>query len=153
MTNHWEDIKNANVVLVMGGNAAEAHPCGFKWVIEAKIRQQGQADRGRSALHAHGLGGRRLRADPRRAPTSPSSAASSATCSANDKIQHEYVKAYTNASFIVSEDFGFEDGLFSGYDAEKRDYDKSSWDYELDEKGFAKVDPTLQHPRCVLPAA
>jgi anaerobic selenocysteine-containing dehydrogenase len=21
----------------MGGNAAEAHPCGFKWVIEAKI--------------------------------------------------------------------------------------------------------------------
>jgi len=37
MTNTWQDIKNANVVLVMGGNAAEAHPCGFKWVIEAKI--------------------------------------------------------------------------------------------------------------------
>jgi anaerobic selenocysteine-containing dehydrogenase len=37
MTNTWQDIKNANVVIVMGGNAAEAHPCGFKWVIEAKI--------------------------------------------------------------------------------------------------------------------
>ena len=37
MTNTWQDIKNANVVVVMGGNAAEAHPCGFKWVIEAKI--------------------------------------------------------------------------------------------------------------------
>jgi len=36
MTNHWVDIKNADVVLIMGGNAAEAHPCGFKWVIEAK---------------------------------------------------------------------------------------------------------------------
>ncbi len=29
MTNHWVDIKNANVVVVMGGNAAEAHPVGF----------------------------------------------------------------------------------------------------------------------------
>ena len=36
MTNHWVDIKNADLVLIMGGNAAEAHPCGFKWVIEAK---------------------------------------------------------------------------------------------------------------------
>ena len=26
------------VVLVMGGNAAEAHPCGFKWVTEAKAQ-------------------------------------------------------------------------------------------------------------------
>ena len=36
MTNHWTDIKNADVVLIMGGNAAEAHPCGFKWVVEPK---------------------------------------------------------------------------------------------------------------------
>ena len=36
MTNHWVDLKNADLILVMGGNAAEAHPCGFKWVIEAK---------------------------------------------------------------------------------------------------------------------
>ena len=36
MTNHWVDIKNADVILVMGGNAAEAHPCGFKWVTEAQ---------------------------------------------------------------------------------------------------------------------
>jgi formate dehydrogenase major subunit len=26
MTNTWTDIANANLVLVMGGNAAEAHP-------------------------------------------------------------------------------------------------------------------------------
>jgi hypothetical protein len=36
MTNHWVDLKNSDLVIVMGGNAAEAHPCGFKWVIEAK---------------------------------------------------------------------------------------------------------------------
>ena len=36
MTNPWTDIKNTDLVVVMGGNAAEAHPCGFKWVTEAK---------------------------------------------------------------------------------------------------------------------
>ena len=40
MTNHWSDIKNADVVLIMGGNAAEAHPCGFKWVTEAKAKNK-----------------------------------------------------------------------------------------------------------------
>ena len=36
-----------------------------------------------------------------------------------DAIQHEYVRAYTNAGLIVKEGFGFEDGLFTGYDEEK----------------------------------
>ncbi len=36
MTNLWADIKNTDLVIIMGGNAAEAHPCGFKWVTEAK---------------------------------------------------------------------------------------------------------------------
>ena len=35
MTNHWVDIKNADVILIMGGNAAEAQPCGFQWVTGA----------------------------------------------------------------------------------------------------------------------
>ncbi len=35
MTNHWVDIKNTDLAIIMGGNAAEAHPCGFKWVTEA----------------------------------------------------------------------------------------------------------------------
>ena len=37
MTNNWVDIKNANLVLIMGGNAAEAHPCGFKWVTPGSV--------------------------------------------------------------------------------------------------------------------
>src|SRR5437879_13056236 len=36
MTNGWVDIKNADVILAMGANPAENHPCGFKWTIEAK---------------------------------------------------------------------------------------------------------------------
>ncbi|EHC43396.1 formate dehydrogenase, partial [Salmonella enterica subsp. enterica serovar Give str. S5-487] len=67
----------------------------------------------------------------------------------NEKYNREYTEAYTNASLIVREDFGFDDGLFTGYDADKRQYDKTSWHYELDENGFAKRDTTLQHPRCV----
>ncbi|MDG0835565.1 formate dehydrogenase-N subunit alpha [Pelomonas saccharophila] len=149
MTNHWVDIKNADVVLIMGGNAAEAHPCGFKWVIEAK----------------HHNKARLVVVDPRFTRSAamsdyyaPIRAGSDIAflggvinyLLSNDKIQHEYVKNYTNASFIVGEDYKFEDGIFSGYDEAKRRYDPKSWGYELDEKGFAKVDPTLAHPRCVL---
>jgi len=149
MTNHWEDIKNADLVLIMGGNAAEAHPCGFKWVIEAKHKNRANL----------------IVVDPRFTRSAamadyyaPIRAGSDIAflggvlnyLLSNDKIQHEYVRNYTNASFIVGEDFGFQDGLFSGYDEEKRRYDNKSWGYELDEQGFAKVDPTLQHPRCVL---
>ncbi|MDB5818016.1 MAG: fdnG [Rhizobacter sp.] len=149
MTNHWVDIKNADVVLIMGGNAAEAHPCGFKWVIEAKKTNKAKL----------------IVVDPRFTRSAavadyyaPLRAGSDIAflggmlnyLLTNDKIQHEYVKAYTNASFIVGEGYGFEDGIFSGYDEAKRKYDPKSWGYELDEKGFAKVDPTMQHERCVL---
>jgi formate dehydrogenase major subunit len=51
----------------------------------------------------------------------------------NEKYFKEYVVAYTNASFLVSEDFVDSedlDGLFSGYDDEKGTYDVSSWSYE-----------------------
>ncbi|NMZ26305.1 formate dehydrogenase-N subunit alpha [Pseudomonas protegens] len=149
MTNNWVDIKNANVVLIMGGNPAEAHPVGFKWVIEAKIRN----------------GAKVIVVDPRfnRSAAvadiySPVRAGSDVTflmgmvnyLLSNDRIQHEYVRAYTNASLIVRSDYRFDDGLFSGYDAKARRYDRSSWAYELDEQGHARRDLSLSHPRCVL---
>ncbi|XNM46840.1 hypothetical protein ACLK15_08595 [Escherichia coli] len=52
MTNHWVDIKNANVVMVMGGNAAEAHPVGFRWAMEAKTTTI-NLDRCRSPFYAY----------------------------------------------------------------------------------------------------
>jgi formate dehydrogenase major subunit len=36
MTNGYIDIKNTDMMLIMGGNPAECHPCGFKWAVEAK---------------------------------------------------------------------------------------------------------------------
>ncbi len=148
MTNTWADIKNSNLVVIMGGNAAEAHPCGFKWVTEAKAHNKAKL----------------IVVDPRFTRSAavadlyvPIRAGSDIAwlgglinhLLTNDKIQHEYVKAYTNAAFIVKAGFGFSDGLFTGYDAQKRDYDRSSWSYELDDDGYAKIDETLQDPRCV----
>ncbi|MGF6468894.1 formate dehydrogenase major subunit [Paraburkholderia youngii] len=148
MTNHWVDIRNADLILVMGGNAAEAHPCGFKWVTEAKAHRKA----------------RLIVVDPRFNRTAsvadyyvPIRTGTDIAflggvinyLLTNDKIQHEYVKNYTDVSFIVRDDFAFNDGLFSGYNADKRSYDKTSWDYERGDDGFAKVDPTLQDPRCV----
>jgi formate dehydrogenase major subunit len=149
MTNTWQDIKNANVVIVMGGNAAEAHPCGFKWVIEAKIEN----------------GAKLVVVDPRftrtasvadyYAPIRPGSDIAFLSgvmryLLEKDAIQHAYVRAYTNASLIVHDGFAFEDGHFSGFDSETNTYDKATWNYELDEQGFAKTDDTWQHPRCVI---
>jgi len=67
----------------------------------------------------------------------------------SNKIHQDYVKAYTNASFLIDEGFKFEDGFFSGYNAEKRNYAKDTWKYQLDKDGFAMVDDTLESPNCV----
>ena len=148
MTNSWTDIKNTDLVIVMGGNAAEAHPCGFKWVTEAKAHR----------------GARLIVVDPRftrtasvadfYAPIRPGTDIAFLLgvinyCISNNKVQWEYVKAFTNAPYIVKEGFGFQDGLFTGYDEAKRDYDRSTWNYEMGDDGYVKADDSLQHPRCV----
>ncbi len=148
MTNHWVDIKNANVIMVMGGNAAEAHPVGFRWAMEAKNNNDATL----------------IVVDPRFTRTAsvadhyvPIRSGTDITFLSgvlrylieNNKINVEYVKHYTNASLLIRDDFSFDDGLFSGYDAEKRQYDKTSWNYQFDENGFAKRDDSWQHPRCV----
>jgi formate dehydrogenase major subunit len=51
----------------------------------------------------------------------------------NEKDFREYVLSYSNAAAIVSQEFLDTedlDGLFSGYDPEKRVYDVSTWVYE-----------------------
>ena len=133
MTNTWQDIKNANVVVVMGGNAAEAHPCGFKWVIEAKI------ENGAKLVVVDPRFNRTASVADHYVPIRPGTDIAFLLgliryLLEKDKIQHDYVRAYTNASLIVKEEFGFEDGLFTGYHEQAHGYDKSSWDYELDEE-------------------
>jgi formate dehydrogenase major subunit len=156
---------------------AEAHPVGFQWVMEAKLR-------GAKVFHI----------DPRFTRTSavadayvPIRAGSDIVflgaivnhILSNDLCFKDYVVAYTNAATIVSEDFRDTedlDGLFSGYDPDSRTYESASWQYEghgghgagRDEhteretaSGLAREshgppipsqtrrDETLQHPQCV----
>ncbi len=148
MTNHWVDIKNADVVLIMGGNAAEAHPCGFKWVTEAKAHNKARLvvvdpRFTRSAAMADYYAPIRVGTDIAFLGGVINYLIS------NDKIQKEYVRHYTNASFVINEKYGFNEGLFTGYNDTRRAYDPSSWAYEMGADGFAVVDDTLQHPRCV----
>jgi len=67
----------------------------------------------------------------------------------NNLYNKDYLVDHTNASFMVDEGFGFDDGLFTGYDQAKRMYRKETWIYQLDADGNPKKDPTLQDPRCV----
>lgn len=67
----------------------------------------------------------------------------------HDLYFKDYVLSYTNAAFLVNPKFSFNDGLFSGYDAQKHAYDKSSWSFQKDDKGLIKRDDTLKNPHCV----
>ena len=41
MTNHWRDIRHADLILINGANPAEAHPVGFQWFMRAKLDPKG----------------------------------------------------------------------------------------------------------------
>jgi len=173
MTNGWVDIKNTDMMLIMGGNPAENHPCGFKWAIEAK--------RNRNA--------KMIVVDPRFTRTA---SVADHFCQLragtdiaflggliryaieNNRIARDYVLNYTNAAFLVRDGFKLpeDEGVFSGFDATKSSYDRSSWNYAgtlplpafppaakpgqpppapplppMPEK--VEYDLTLQNPRCV----
>src|SRR5580693_5684833 len=174
MTNGWVDIKNTDMMLIMGGNPAENHHCGFKWPVEAK--------RNRNA--------KMIVVDPRFTRTA---SVADLFCQIragsdiaflggvihyaieNNRIAKDYLFNYTNAGFVVKPDFkmpGDTDGVFSGFDAQKQTYDRSTWNYSgtngkpLQNPGMStgqsstpaplppmpeKVDfdPTLQNPNCV----
>src|SRR5580692_6086972 len=157
MTNGWVDIKNTDMMLIMGGNPAENHPCGFKWAIEAK--------RNRNA--------KMIVVDPRFTRTAATAdmfvqiraGADIAFLGGviryaieNGRIAKEYIANYTNAPFLIQEGFKLpDDGLYSGFDETSNTYDRSSWNYEAKGgpatpnalPGNVAADLTLEHPRCV----
>src|SRR5919197_4724976 len=128
MTNGWIDIKNTDMMLIMGGNPAENHPCGFKWPVEAKLHRNAkmivvdplftrtatQADlflQIRAGTDIAFLGGLINYAIQ------------------NDRLAKDYLINYTNAAFVVKDGFKLpDDGLFSGFDGTT--YDKATWNYE-----------------------
>ena len=177
MTNGWVDIKNTDMMLIMGGNPAENHPCGFKWAIEAKKTRNAKM----------------IVVDPRFTRTASTAdlflQIRAGTDIAflggiinyiiqNNRVAKEYLTHYTNASFLIKEGFKLpEDGLYSGFDPATQVYDKSTWNYQQggDVSGKAAratnsspsanavkpgqpppvlppniaYDLTLQHPQCV----
>src|SRR6201988_1700698 len=130
MTNGWIDIKNTDMMLIMGGNPAENHPCGFKWAIEAKLHRNAKT----------------IVVDPRLTRTASTAdlylqirAGSDIAflgglinfAIQNNRIAHDYLVNYTNAAFIIKDRFKLpDDGLYSGFDPEKKTYDKATWNYE-----------------------
>ena len=147
MTNHWIDIKNSDCILIMGSNAAENHPISFKYVTEAQKN-----------------GATLISVDPRFTRTSSKADIYAPLRSGTDiaflggmikyildnkRYHEEYVANYTNAPFIVGKDFGFKDGLFSGYDAKTHKYDKKKWAFEMDGNGVPKMDRSLKNRHSV----
>src|SRR5262245_31265859 len=149
MTNGWVDIKNADIILAMGGNPAENHPVGFKWFLEAKKVRNAKL----------------VAVDPRftrtaavadlYAPIRPGTDIAFLLgiiryAIEKNRFHADYVKLHTNAPYVISDKFSFNDGLFVGFDAAKAEYVKDGWAYEADPKTKAyRVDSTLGHPRCV----
>src|SRR5256885_424026 len=159
MTNGWIDIKNTDMMLIMGGNPAENHPCGFKWPIEAKLHRNAKM----------------IVVDPRFTRTAATAdlflqiraGADIAFLGGlinyaiqNNRLAKDYLVNYTNAAFIVKEGFKLpEDGLYSGFDPATQTYDRSTWNYESTGKAAdstpatlpanVALDTTLEHTRCV----
>lgn len=120
MTNGYTDIKNSDMILVMGGNPAENHPCGFKWVIEAK--------RVRNA--------KLIVVDPRFTRTAAVADVFAQIRAGSDiaflggmiryaiennRLAKDYLLNYTNAGFVVRNDFKLPEdlnGVFSGFNSQ-----------------------------------
>ncbi len=151
MTNQYNDLKNSDVILVMGGNPAENHPVSMKWIMKAKEQR----------------GAKLVVIDPRFTRTAAKADLYVPIRSGTDIVFlgglikyiidnnlyfKDYVLHYTDAPFLVDPNFKLPedlDGEFSGYDPKKRAYDKSTWKFQLDENGVPKKDMTLKDPNCV----
>ncbi len=128
MTNGWIDMKNTDMMLIMGGNPAENHPCGFKWPVEAKLHRNAKL----------------IVVDPRFTRTATQADLFCQIRAGTDiaflgglinyaiqtnRIAKDYLINYTNAAFVVKEGFKLpDDGLFSGFDGHT--YAKDTWNYE-----------------------
>jgi formate dehydrogenase major subunit len=118
------------MMLIMGGNPAENHPCGFKWPVEAKKTRNAKM----------------IVVDPRFTRTAAVADLFLQIRAGTDiaflgglinyaieqnRLARDYLVNYTNAAFVVKEGFRLpEDGLFSGFDAQGTTYDTETWNYE-----------------------
>ncbi len=147
MTNHWNDLKNSDCILAIGCNPAENHPISFKWIEEAIDN-----------------GGKLIAVDPRYTRTASKSDIYAQIrpgtdiaflgglinyALQNNLIHEEYVREYTNAAFIVTEQYDFKEGMFCSFDDQEKSYDPTAWAYALDGAGNPKKDMSMKDQRCV----
>lgn len=191
MTTHWCDFQNADVVMNIGSNSAENHPLSSRWIHKS-----------------HENGGKWIVVDPRYTRTAEMADIYCPIRSGTDiafygglynyiienliepglqdylddgtmeNYNFEYLINYTNASYLLDEDFSFdpETGLFSGWNEETGTYSAATWHYQVEreeewdtsedgdyawvkgegvpeftppEKEVVKRDETLQDPMCV----
>ncbi len=174
-TTNLQDLQNSDCILIEGSNMAEAHPVGFRHPMIAKRK-------GAKLIHIDPRFTRTSALCDIYAPLRPGTDIAFLGGLINYVIQNEryfkdYVVHYTNAATLITEEFedAGADGLFSGWDEEKHQYDPSSWRYEGSPIDYASVggsqgrivgediggesdptdgeprptDRTLQHERCV----
>ena len=147
MTNHWIDLQNCKTILVEGSNVAENHPMAFKWIRKAQ-------DNGAKIIHVDPRFTRTSSAADVYARIRPGTDAAFQNTMINHIIvnklyDEDYVLTHTNALMLSDEAFAFNDGVFSGYDAEKHKYDTKTWGYQLDAKGKPRLAKSLDDPHCV----
>ena len=149
MTNHWVDFKNSDVILIMGSNPASNHPVSWKWIQEAVNTRNAKIicvdpRFTQSASKAH------LYAPLRSGTDIAFLGGMIKYILDNNLYFEEYVRNYTNASFLVNPAFklpGDNKGVFSGFTNGK--YEKDTWSYQTDGAGVIRKDPTMKHPNCV----
>ena len=137
-----QDLQNSDCILIQGSNFAECHPVGFRWVMAAK-------ERGATIIHVDPHFSRTSQMADIYAPIRVGTDIAFLGGLINYILQNdlyfkEYVQAYTNAAFIVGENFqDAEDlgGVFSGLKPDHSEYDTSSWQYKMTKKGESR-EPT-----------
>jgi formate dehydrogenase major subunit len=130
-TTFQQDLQHADVITIMGSNMAENHPVGFQWVIEAR-------ERGAKVIHVDPRFTRTSAMATKHIPIRAGSDIAFLGGVVNYILEHDlwfedYVKHYTNAPVIVTDDYEDAeelDGIFAGWDPAEGEYDIEPWQYK-----------------------
>jgi formate dehydrogenase major subunit len=122
----------------MGSNMAEQHPVAFQWVVEAK-------ERGARVIHVDPRFTRTSALADRHVQIRAGSDIAFLGGIVNYIFEHdayfeEYVRHYTNAPVLITDEFEDADvagGFFSGWDPDDSAYDIHSWRYDDSESAAA----------------
>jgi len=134
-----QDLQNSDCILIQGSNFAECHPVGFRWVMAAK-------ERGATIIHVDPHFSRTSQMADIYAPIRVGTDIAFLGGLINYVLQNnlyfeEYVKAFTNATALISDDFqDTEDleGVFSGLKPDHTAYKTDSWQYKMTKKGSSR---------------